>query len=423
SYTYNSGPAAGLVGSYELGRELDVGGTGLTLDIGGTSTDIGSIGDSFAGVEEAITVDGITVDVPSIVAESLGGGGGSIARLEDGSVEVGPQSAGALPGPMCYGLGGEAPTVTDANLVLGYLDGDTFLGGRRSLDVEAATEGIRTQIADPLGISVPEAAWLIRQRVDEIVAAGLTRYAESRGLAPTAVFAYGGGGATHVSTVADLLGIPTAYCFPMSPVFSAYGSSRMDVSHLYETALIGANNGAGVDVGSLVAAMTEEAARDMLGEGFDPDLVQYQVEAGVSPAAAPSSRIFVAVGDASGSVPAAQVAQAAAAGLGDRGTDANGDDMVWESVRLRAVAATPHPELASPAYDGVYSPKAAGETRRVWTGSDFEDVAVHDLGDLATGDSVAGPAIIESEFTSIGVSGAREARIDGAGNVVLVTKD
>ncbi len=415
AYTYNSGPAAGLVGSNELGADIGVQ-SGLTLDIGGTSTDIGAVGEVWKGVEGSVTVDGVSIDVPAIVAESLGGGGGSIARIEDGEVKVGPQSAGAYPGPMCYGLGGDAPTVTDANLVLGYLDPETFLGGGRNLEVEKARQGISEHIAGPLGVSVEEAAWEIRQTVDQVIADGLTTYAQERDIDTDVIFAYGGGGPAHVSTVADLIEIPTAYCFPMSPVFSAYGSSRMDVSHLYETSV--SEETSSVPVDEMVGRMKEEAQRDMLGEGFDASSVTYEIQAGFTLEADPQTKAHVAL---EGEVSDGVMTEAKEILL-TNGSGA-GSSVVWDSVRLKATAPSPHPELASPEFSGDYQPKEAGPSRSVWTGSAFEDIPVHEAAGLSVGDLVEGPAIIESEFTTIFVTQKRNARIDGAKNIVLQSKD
>ncbi len=412
AHTYNSGPAAGLVGSNELGRELGIS-SGLTLDIGGTSTDIGALGDTFAAAEESVTIDGIAVDVPSMVAESLGGGGGSIARVEDGAIKVGPQSAGARPGPICYGLGGEQPTVTDANLLLGYLNPATFLGGRRELDIEMARAGIKEHIADPLGISTDEAAWQIRQAVDKIIADGLASYSEAKGLDPDVLFAYGGGGPNHVSAVADLVGIDTAYCFPMSPVFSAYGSSRMDVCHMYETAVF---TGSSIDVDSVVDGMLAEAERDMLGEGFDPASVSHTLEAGVSLKDAPATKIFVDLNGGT-AVERDAIAEAGMAAFGERAADA--DDVLWESVRLRSVAPSPHPDLPSPESKRGPTPKEGADKRQMWTGESFEEVPAHDISTLSAGDLIGGPAVIDCEFTTILVGGGRNARVDGAGNVIL----
>ena len=415
AHTYNSGPAAGLVGSNELGADIGVQ-SGLTLDIGGTSTDIGAVGDIWKGIESSVTVDGVSIDVPAIVAESLGGGGGSIARIEDNEVKVGPQSAGAYPGPMCYGLGGEAPTVTDANLVLGFLDPETFLGGGRNLEVEKARQGISEQIGDPLGISVEEAAWKIRQTVDQVIADGLTTYAQERDINADVLFAYGGGGPTHVSTVADLIDVSTAYCFPMSPVFSAYGSSRMDISHLYETSV--SDGSSSVSVDEMVGRMKDEAQRDMLGEGFDASSVTYEIQAGFILEANPQTKAHVAL---EGEVSDGVVAEAQEILLTNG--SAAGDSVVWDSVRLKATAPSPHPELASPEFSGDYKPKEAGSSRSVWTGDTFEDIPVHEATGLTAGDLVEGPAIIESDFTTIFVTQKRNARIDGAKNIVLQSKD
>jgi len=419
AYTYNSGPAAGLVGSNELGSELNIH-SGLTLDIGGTSTDIGTVGDVWRGVENSVTVDGISIDVPAIVAESLGGGGGSIARIENDQIKVGPQSAGAYPGPICYGLGGDSPTVTDANLVLGYLDSATFLGGGRNLDADKAREGIAATIARPLGISVETAAWKIRQTVDQIVADGLTQYSQSRDLTAEVLFAYGGGGPTHVASVADILQIPTAYCFPMSPVFSAYGSSRMDVSHLYESSLQDQMSGE-VAIGEIIRLMKEEAQRDMLGEGFDADNVSYAIHAGVSLEANPQIKSYVALADTAMANSAKVMAEARSL-LQKNGIADAEEPVVWDSVRVKATAPTPHSELVKPEYKGVYRVKTAASTRQAWTGTGFEEVAVHNTDTLATGDQIRGPAIIESEFTTIIVTANRNARIDGANNIVLEVK-
>ena len=417
AYTYNSGPAAGLVGSNELGLEINVE-SGLTLDIGGTSTDIGTVGNIWRGVENSVTVEGIRIDVPAIVADSLGGGGGSIARLSGNEITVGPQSAGAYPGPMCYGLGGDSPTVTDANLLLGYLDPANFLGGGRNLDVDKAREGISTNIAEPLGISVEEAAWKIRQTVDQIIAAGLTEYAKARELNPEVLFAYGGGGPTHVSTVANILNITAAYCFPMSPVFSAYGSSRMDVSHLYESSL-NEDISAKTNINGYLTSMKAEAARDMLGEGFDPNNITYEVHAGVSLEDKPQIKAYIPLPE-SGDIDANQIIQEAIEFLGHENNSKG--SVIWDSVRLKAIAATPHPSLSKAKHDGKYVTIESARTRPVWTGEKLEEVSIYDSHDLNAGEIVKGPAIIESEFTTILVTDNRDAHVDGARNIIIAKK-
>ena len=419
-HTYSSGPAAGLVGSRELGRALGVE-SSLTLDIGGTSTDIGAIDDVMSEVGEPVSIEGLTVDVPLMVTESLGGGGGSIARVENGVIKVGPQSAGASPGPICYGLGAELPTVTDANLLLGFLNPETFLGGRRKLDVEKARKGIKEYISDPLGISEDEAAWQIRKAVDQIIADGLTEYSRTHDLRPTALFAYGGGGPNHVSSVADLLGIQDAYCFPMSPVFSAYGSSRMDVCHLYETAVSIGSDDPAVNLEDITNSMREEADRDMLGEGFDPASVSHKIEAGIGLRDDLTKNVYIEIDDGGMITPSSAI-EAAQPVFNSAGIAGDGlGSFMWESVRLTAVAATPHAPLSGGRVETEVDvlPKDSSTTRKVWNGTGFSDTRVFEFSTLEPGELIIGPAMIDCEFTTIFVSDVREAWVDSTRNVVM----
>jgi len=182
--TYNSGPAAGLLGARSVGRLYGMEDI-VTADMGGTSTDIGIIAGGRCRWRTDPEVCGIPVGIPMIEILAIGGGGGSIARPGDGGdVEVGPESAGALPGPACYGLGGSEPTVTDADLVLGFINPERFLGGRRKLDRQRAAEAIEEKVAGPLGVSVAEAASMIRRKVDAMVAEAIEENLRSKGLDP-----------------------------------------------------------------------------------------------------------------------------------------------------------------------------------------------------------------------------------------------
>src|SRR5438270_5363186 len=156
----------------------------------------------------------------------IGAGGGSIARLEPmGLLKVGPDSAGAEPGPVCYGLGGTEPTVTDADLVLGYLDPDYFLGGKLRIDLEAAERAIKERIADPSGLSLEEAAWGIHQIVNESMANAARVHTLERGKDPHRfpVFAFGGAGPVHGFRIARALGSPALVVPFGSGVMSAIG--------------------------------------------------------------------------------------------------------------------------------------------------------------------------------------------------------
>ncbi len=421
--TYNSGPTAGSFGSSEAARETGVNSV-LTMDIGGTSTDISVIRNGSVVVQEMVDVDGLSVDCPAVELITLGGGGGSIASVADGVIRVGPESAGALPGPMCYGLGGDKPTVTDANVLLGYLNPDNFLGGRRSLDKERAQAGIMEQIAGPLGISEVQAARGIRETVDASISEQLRHYALSKGVdvSQAVLFAFGGAGPVHSSTIADLLEIPKVYCFVASPVFSAYGSSLMDVSHFYQRS-VSFNLGDAselMDIEDLVEEMRIEAQRDMLGEGFNSNDISYLLEAGVSLKQDLRKRVFVQFKAGSDSVQGVEIGEPACRELETGGLVATPDDLVWDTVRLRATARVFHPPLPRPEYSEVQSrvPEASGK-REILVDGGFKEVSVYSATELSPGDLVAGPAVIESEYSTLVITHKRRAMVDTANNTVL----
>ena len=178
-----SGPAGGVIGSLQLAQEIGHNNV-ITTDMGGTSFDVALVVDGKPLVSGTHEVGGFHLNTPVIDIRAIGAGGGSIARVEAGLLRVGPDSAGAVPGPVCYGRGGTLATVTDADLVLGILSPDNFLGGRMKLDLAAATAAIREQIAGPLGMSVEEAAAGIRRVVDGHMADTLREVTIGRGHDP-----------------------------------------------------------------------------------------------------------------------------------------------------------------------------------------------------------------------------------------------
>src|SRR3954470_12734844 len=237
SRTFNGGPVAGLMGSFHIGQALGYRNV-IASDVGGTSFDVGMVVDaSVRSYEFRPIIDRWMVGISMLQTTTMGAGGGSIAWINDllgGRLEVGPRSAGSYPGPVCYDLGGTEPTVTDADVVLGYIAPDGYFGGKMPLDRDKAVEAVRTRIAEPLGVSVDEAAALIRRIVEQNMASAIKREVHLRGYHPEdfALFAFGGGGPTHVAGYrAD---VPMAVIFPQAPVFSALGSSVMDIMHVYE---------------------------------------------------------------------------------------------------------------------------------------------------------------------------------------------
>jgi N-methylhydantoinase A len=229
-----SGPAAGALAAARLARQAGEGRM-LSFDMGGTTAKACVIdrGEPLVAREfEVARADrfkkgsGLPIRVPVIEMIEIGAGGGSIARIDSlGLLKVGPDSAGADPGPACYGLGGEQPTVTDADLVLGYLDPDFFLGGRMRLDADRARRAIEERVARPLGLSTTEAAWGIHRVVNENMAAAARIHGIERGkdLRAYPLFAFGGAGPVHCWQVAKILKVPRILLPFGAGAMSAYG--------------------------------------------------------------------------------------------------------------------------------------------------------------------------------------------------------
>jgi len=233
--TLLSGPAAGVISGRFLSRITGCPNV-VTFDVGGTSTDVATIVDGEITETTEGSVAGHDCAVPMNEIGTIGAGGGTIARVgADGRLHVGPDSAGAAPGPVCYGRGGEEPTVTDADLVLGFLDPDRFLGGRLKLDIEAASRAIETKIAKPLGLSLREAAAGIVSVANSSMESELRLNLMSRGLNPGdfALVAIGGAGPVHGSMVALSTGIRTVIVPPYPGLGSAMGLLLTDIKHTY----------------------------------------------------------------------------------------------------------------------------------------------------------------------------------------------
>jgi N-methylhydantoinase A/oxoprolinase/acetone carboxylase beta subunit len=289
SRTYNGGPVSGLMGSYHLATALGYQNV-VAGDMGGTSFDIGLVVDqSVRNYEFRPIIDRWMVGITMLQTLSIGAGGGSIAWINHqlgGQLNVGPRSAGSDPGPACYDQGGTEPTVTDADVVLGYINPDTYYGGRMRLDRAKAERAIGERIAAPLGVGVEDAAWLIRRIVDQNMNSAIRREIHLRGYHPEdfILFAFGGAGPTHVSGfLGDLAG---AVIFQTAPVFCALGSSIMDVVHVYETSrrmivmapITQELTGEYETFNDVVDQLIEQAQTDLKAEGLPLDGAELGLE-------------------------------------------------------------------------------------------------------------------------------------------------
>jgi N-methylhydantoinase A len=231
----SSGPAGGMLGTRELAGRLGLDPV-IATDVGGTSFDVGTIVDGEPAYADAPVFAKYPVALPIIDVTSIGAGGGSIAWVEPdtGVLRVGPQSAGASPGPACYGSGGAEPTVTDANVVLGGIDPANFLGGRMRLDPDLALEAVGSRVADPLGLEAEVAAARIVDIVNSQMADLIRRVTIERGLDPAGftVVAYGGAAGMHAGAYARRLGCRHVVVPRTAAVFSAFGIGMSDVKRV-----------------------------------------------------------------------------------------------------------------------------------------------------------------------------------------------
>ena len=220
-----SGPAAGVIGGQMVGEQVGIRDL-ITIDIGGTSSDIALIADGRPGLRSEGLVDGYVVRVPMVDVNAIGAGGGSITWIDGaGGLRVGPHSAGAVPGPACYGKGGTDATVTDASIVLGYIDPEYFAGGALKLQPDLAAKAVAETVAEPLGLTLEYAALGIHRVVNAQMAEGIRLVSVKRGVDPRrfTLMPLGGGGAVHATALAEELGM-TRIVVPLMPgVLSAMG--------------------------------------------------------------------------------------------------------------------------------------------------------------------------------------------------------
>ncbi len=407
-----SGPAGGVAAAVELARQ-GIARDLIAFDMGGTSTDIALVRNGQPTLSGGKTVGDARIALPALDIVTLGAGGGSIGKLDrSGLLAVGPESAGADPGPACYGQGGTAATVTDANLVLGYLDPGNFLGGRRTLDVGAATAAIEA-LAGRLGIGAAEAAAGIHRLVNTRMADGVRIATVRRGVDPRsyALLAFGGAAGLHVTAVAAELGIGRVVVPVAASVLSAWGmlntDLRIELTRSQSQTL-------GIDAGALRTAFAEmeREGRQRLS-WFDGTVVVQRsadMRYGEQVFEIPVSLDAIDL-DAPDLVPRIEAAFHSAHealytyALRDQ-------DVVLVNARVSVVGRLPPAPAASG--DAVAKPAAAGKRRRVFLG-DWTEVPVFEFPALADGQAVEGPAIVELDTTTVLLRPGERGRFDARG--------
>lgn len=289
--THNAGPVAGLHGALTLGR-LYGDDNIIFTDMGGTSFDIGVITDGRLRSYDFIPViDRWRTNISAVEVKSIGAGGGSIAwinKLMGDVLEVGPQSAGSMPGPACYDQGGEEPTVTDSDLVLGYINPENYLGGSLLLDPDLSHQAIERRIAKPLGIDVVEAAYRIRRIVDARMGQEIFKEVVLKGHDPRdfVLFAGGGAGPTHACGFAPYVEVDSVLVPFFSPVFGAFGASTVNIQQVWEKSKTmkvfqWATQTYSEDIqgfNSVVNELKDLAVRDLQLEGYGVEQIQFRLE-------------------------------------------------------------------------------------------------------------------------------------------------
>jgi N-methylhydantoinase A/oxoprolinase/acetone carboxylase beta subunit len=429
SRTFNSGPVSGLMGAHHVAKTLGFKNVVMT-DMGGTSFDVGLVvEDSVRSYDFRPIIDRWMVGITMIKTLSIGAGGGSIAsinKLLQNRLQVGPRSAGSMPGPACFSLGGTEPTVTDADVVLGYLNPEYYFGGKLRLDKNRSVQAIRDKIAKPLGLSVEEAAAMIRKIVNGNMASAIMKEVHLRGYSPEDFILFVGGGAGPTHAEGYMSDIEKAVTFAFSPVFCAFGSSTMDIMHVYEvskklTLMEPVTQTLSTEYESFnqtVASLVEQAKRDLRGDGLDLSQVTYVLELDmlyggqfhVKRALSPRLALH-----------RAQDVQAVCDAFEKEFSEAfspfvvNPEGGVFiESFILKAIVPVRKIQLPKAQLEGR-DPAAAkkGERPAYWPGlKDFRATPVYLYEALRPGNVVDGPAIVEGEYTTLVVPPSMRFSID-----------
>ena len=437
--TFNGGPVAGLIGGANVGRVLGFENI-VVSDMGGTSFDLGLVvAGSSRFYQYHPLIDRWWVDMTVLETRSIGAGGGSIAWLNPvmgNRLEVGPQGAGSMPGPASYNLGGTEPTVTDADIVLGYINPDYYHGGRMKLNKEKAISAIRDKIAGPLGVEVEEAALLIKKIVDANMGDTIAKETFLRGYKPGdfILFAFGGAGPTHCCGYGPYAGIQKIVVFPFSPVFCAYGSSTMDILHLYEQSLRFPLLSAGdmkpftdYDIfNNTVKSLQEKAIKDITNEGFTVDSIKFGLEIEAKYGGQLNILRFmsplVSINSEDNVRAVYQAFEDEYCRVYNRisAYPQGGVDVL--NLILRATVAYPKPELPVYPQSGEKPEHGAvkGERGVYWTEySGFRPTPVYEAKFLKNGNIVEGEAVIEAEDTTIVLNPGYRLSVDKYHNFII----
>jgi N-methylhydantoinase A/oxoprolinase/acetone carboxylase beta subunit len=419
--TVESGPILGIHGSSYFAKEFGLKDV-IALDVGGTTAKLSLLQNGEPLFRKPTDFFGIPVGLSLPYLRSIALGGGSVVRpISAGAnlpVTLGPDSMGSFPGPACYGLGGDQPTLTDAFVSAGLINPDYFLGGTKPIDRDLARHTIQKHVADPLGISVDEACGAIMDRgfqlVADLIANGQSEL--KRDLSKHVLFAYGGNGGLFACGAAEKAGLGSVYLFNLGPVFSAFGSSVSDISHVYERSLYLASLEE-TDLAKIRLALDDmqaEGVKDLLGEGLNLADVMHVIELEVSRKGYPG--VAIVVPESAFQNTAAAKSHIAAA-LKNAG--AQQEDFRIDLIRLQVKKSMLKPKLPKPLAGGPDSSQALKGTRPVSWGSKTGSAQIYRWESLQPGNHLDGCAVLEGAHSTYFVPEGWTLEIDAYGNANL----
>lgn len=452
--TLHSGPVGGLVG-VRFWREQYNWDNVIGSDVGGTSFDVSILTKEGSPYIREPAVSRFAISNPMMEIISIGAGGGTLAYIDEltGAVRVGPKSAGSKPGPACYGRGGTKPTVTDADVILGRVDPNYFLGGKMALDKEAAIAAMKKHVADIRGMSVEDAALDICQIIDRIMGHTLASTLRQRGLVPEgfSVFAFGGAGPTHCAGYTEGLGFKNVVVTPFASTFSAFGASTADVLHRYESSPLMVLSGLPFDqttgyfavhelpathrgkmerYNTICKSLIARAKEEMKGEGFDEKDITFvyilEMRYGGQlheVATKPSKIVIETVEDLNHIL---QTFEKEYVRLYTEGAMYPGGGLEVYNICVEATASVPKPIPIQFPRKAEDPKKACKGSRPVYfqVGSDRKwiDTKIYEMGELEHGNRIEGPAVIEHVDTSFPVPPDRTIFVNEYHHLIMTDK-
>ncbi len=424
-----SGPAAGVIAAAHIAGVAGFGNV-ITCDMGGTSFDVSLVVDGASALSSQTSIDfGMVVRTPMIEITTIGAGGGSIAWVDRGGLlQIGPESAGSDPGPVCYGLGNDRPTVTDANVVMGRINAGRPIGGKLDrLDTEAAKQAIEKHVAGPLGLGVMEAAEAVIRVANSRMAGALRLVSIERGHNPEQFVAmpFGGGGALHAGALIKDVGLAKALVPRFPGVTSALGCVIADMRHDFVHTVNRLLDG--IDITALDAEMVRLARRGLAllsraGVSFETVDCLFELDMlYVGQTHTVSVPLLVTIDNHGTGITTAAIRKA----FENRYREEFG--RLLENIparvlnlRVATVGRRPKFDLALLAPDPGGTVEAARRgSRRVWVDGDWHEAAVYDRLALPVGAVIAGPAVLEQSDTTIFVDPDLEGEVDRFGNFLI----